>query len=82
MTRSALSCSPRFLFWMQAAYVVVSGTLAFGAGYGAARMLGSMAWGILVALIVTVAAGWWGHSLQQVAHRVLVSQTRRTMRGT
>lgn len=77
MTRAVPSPSPRSLLWTQAVYVIVSGTLAYGAGYGAAGLFDSTPLGILAASLVMVAAGWWGHSLHRAAHRMLTARARR-----
>lgn len=70
MSRSMLSHSPRAMTALWSAYALSSGTLAFGAGWGVARVAGTATVGVLTAAAVMGAAGWWGPPLLQWLQRV------------
>lgn len=70
MTRSMLSRSPRTTGWFWSGYALLTGILAFGAGYGAASAAGTAVVGVLTALVLTAAAGWWAPPLLRSARRV------------
>lgn len=63
MTRFTLSRSPRTMTWIWSVYALLTGILAFGAGYGAASTTDSAVVGVLTSLALTVASGWWAPPL-------------------
>lgn len=69
MTRSMPSYSPRDMTWFWSVYALLTGVLAYGAGYGAASATGSAVVGVLTSLVLMAAAGWWAPPLLRSARR-------------
>jgi hypothetical protein len=65
MTRPALSRPSRPPRWLRAGFALWAGTVSFGSGYGTAQAADSAAAGVLVAAVLTGAAGWFGPPLLQ-----------------
>lgn len=81
MTRSTLPRSPRSvagMWWY--AYVLLAGTLAFGAGWAVARSAGAVA-GTAAAVAFTAAAGWWAPPPLPARRRTLPPRRDRTPRS-
>jgi hypothetical protein len=77
MSRFMLSQSSNVvagMVWL--AYAALAGVVVFGAGYGVARLAGVAA-GVLLAVLLTVIAGWFAPPLLLRAGRLIQERLKR-----
>jgi hypothetical protein len=77
MSRFMLSQSSNVvagMVWL--AYAALAGVVVFGAGYGVARLAGVAA-GVLLAVLLTVIAGWFAPPLLLRTGRLIQERLRR-----